>query len=150
MKRFSFRLERIRQLRERAERAQAAELGAAMREEQARLAALAAAQEHLERCHEQSAPADGEWFRAGDMLNRSIARDAAAGHTEAASESVKDASDKVADEKAIYGDRRRDLRSVEKLKERQFETWREAGGRAEQKEMDGVALNRHGQGDKKS
>jgi len=110
---------------------------------------LMRAQEHLDRCHEQSAPPTGEFFRAGDLLNRSLARDAAAGHTDAASSSLQEAGEKVAGEQQLYGERRRDLRSVEKLKERQFDAWREQGGRAEQKEMDGVAQNRHGQGDQK-
>ena len=149
MKRFTFRLERVRELRERAERAQAAELGAAMRTEQQRRDTLESAREALNTADEQAAGAAGRGaMAAGAMRNLDLARDAAARQVDAAAEHLREAQGRVGEEQAKYGEKRRDLRVVERLKEKRFETWREDASRDEQKTIDGVALRRHSTGEK--
>lgn len=144
MKRFAFRLERLRELRERAERARAAELGEAMREEQARQAALEHARLELERNVTQAAllPGSGT-VTAGLLQNLERARSAAEGRVDAAAESLRGANARVGDERELYGLARRDLKVVERLKERRYDAWREAGARADRVEADETAQQRH-------
>lgn len=148
MKRFTFRLERVRELRERAERAQAAVLGAALGDERRRLSGLDDARRALETAREQSAGAAGaRSMPAGALRNLGLARDAAERDVERAAEQAQAASERVHEEQARYGDSRRDLRVVERLKEKRLETWREEASRDEQRTIDGVALRRHQTGE---
>lgn len=143
MKRFAFRLERLRELRERAEREQASVLGAAMRDEQRDRDALSRAQADFERIGEQAGQAaQSATLPAGTLRNLDLARDAAGVRIDAAAEAVKQAQARVEEEQDRYGEKRRDLRVVEKLKEKRFETWKDDVSRAEQKDMDSVALRR--------
>ena len=144
MKRFNFRLERIRELRERAARERAAVLGAAMHVERQQQHVLDQARLEYERAGTQAAEAlEAAPVHAGVLRNIDLARAVAALRVDAASESLREASEQVDEEQARYGEARRDLRVVEKLKEKRFEAWRDEGAREEQKETDGVAQNRH-------
>ncbi len=144
MKRFAFRLERIRELRARAERERAADLGAAMREEHQSAELLAAARRELERTGEQAAAAASATPQPAGMLrNLNEARDAAEVRVEAASAELEAARERVAQEQERYGEARRELRVVEKLREKRLDAWREDGAREERKETDEVATNRH-------
>jgi flagellar FliJ protein len=144
VKRFLFRLERIRELRERAERERAAVLGAAMQAERAEQAALRRARLEFERAGEQAAgAAESATLHVGVLRNMELARAAAAQRVDAAAESLREASGKVDEEQDRYGEARRELRVVEKLKEKRFEAWRDENVREERKETDGVAQNRH-------
>ena len=144
MKQFSFRLERIRELRERAERERAAALGLAMRSEQESVDALQRAQRDFERAGESAAQTAGaQVLPAGTLGNFDLSRDAASGRIEAAGVDLDAARVRVVDEQDRYGVARRDLRVIDRLKEKRFEAWREAGAREDQKETDSVALNRH-------
>jgi flagellar export protein FliJ len=143
VKRFAFRLERLRELRERAERERAAGLGHAMREEQARQLALDHARRELERAGTQAAllPTAGP-VTAGLLQNLDRARDAAEGRVDEATDSLRGANERVGVERERYGLARRDLRVVEKLKEKRLDAWREAGAREERKETDEAAQHR--------
>jgi flagellar FliJ protein len=144
VKRFAFRLERIRELRERAERERAAALGIAMRAEQESAEGLARAHRDQQRARESAAEAAGaQVLPAGTLGNFDLARGAAAIRVEAAGEDLEGARARVDEEQVSYRESRRDLRVIEKLKDKRFEAWREAGAREEQKETDSVALNRH-------
>lgn len=143
MKRFAFRLERLRELRERAERERAALLGAAMREEHERQMALERARLELARAGEQAADmAASQPLAAGTLGNFDFTRDVAAGRVDAAADAVRTAGERVDEEREHYGVARRDLRIVEKLKEKRFEAWREQGAREERKEADDVGNHR--------
>ena len=143
MKRFTFRLERLRELRERAEREQAAVLGAAMRDEQRERDELRRAQSEFERIGEQAGEAAvRQTMPAGTLGNLGLARDAAGVRIDAAAEAVKQAQVRVEEEQGRYGERRRDRKVVEMLKEKRFDTWKEDVSRAEQKDIDDVALRR--------
>ena len=145
MKRFAFRLERLRELRVRAERDRAAALGAAMREEQEHRDALADAREALERTGDQAADAAGGGALAAGMLNNfGLARGAAEQRVDSVSRSLEAASARVDEERERWGEARRDLRVLEKLKEKRFDDWRVESSRAEQKETDEVARDHHG------
>jgi flagellar FliJ protein len=144
VKRFAFRLERIRELRERAERERAASLGLAMRAEQESVDDLARAHRDFERAGESAAEAAARGtLPAGTLGNFDLSRDAATVRIEAAQAELEAARVRVAEEQEQYAAARRDLRVIERLKEKRFEAWREAGAREEQKETDSVALNRH-------
>lgn len=142
MKRFAFRLERLLQLRERAERTQAAELGAAMREEEARRQTLEQAEAALERATEQGASAAQEPLTAGTLQSMEYAKQAMAVRVAAEAEALAAASEKREVEQLSWQDRRRDRRTVEKLKEKRLDTWREDMSRDEQKTIDDLAQNR--------
>lgn len=145
MKRFTFRLERLRELRERAEREQASVLGAAMREEQLERDALERARRDYDRIGEQTGrAAESAPLPAGLLGGLGLARDAAGARIDAAAEAVKSAQVKVGEELERYGERRRDLRVVEKLKEKRLEAWKDDASRTEQKDVDDVALRRRG------
>ena len=144
MKRFAFRLERIRELRERVERERAAALGLAMRAEQESLDDLARAQRDLERAGESAAVVAGaQVLPAGTLGNFDLSRDAASARIDTAGEELEAARVRVGTEQERYGVARRDLRVIDRLKEKRLEAWREAGAREDQKETDSVALNRH-------
>ena len=143
MKRFAFRLERLRELRERAEREQASVLGAAMRAEQERRDALERAQRDYETSTEQVVRVgSGQTLPAGSLRNLDLTRDAASVRIEAAEESLRAAAEQVEAEQTIYGEKRRDRKVVEMLKEKRLEAWKEDVSRAEQKDIDHVALQR--------
>lgn len=143
MKRFSFRLERLRELRERTERERATELGGAMREEQAQQEALDRARFELARATVQAASLAGcAPVAAGLLQNIDRARTFAEGRVDAATDSLQTASDRVGEERERYGLARRDLRVVENLKQKRFDSWREQGAREERNEADDVAQHR--------
>jgi flagellar FliJ protein len=144
MKRFAFRLERIRQLRERAERERAAALGLAVREERTRAESLANAEREFERTGESAAEASrAETLPAGTLGNFDLARDVASRRIEDATQALEGARQRVEEERARHGEARRDLRVLERLKEKRLDAWREHVAREEQKESDGMTLNRH-------
>ncbi len=144
MKRFAFRLERLRELRERAERERAAHLGAAMREEQAHADALAREREEMAKAGEQKANLAGERpVPAGLLQGLERARDAAQSRVDEATRRLDAAAERVDAEREVYGVARRELRIVEKLKEKRFEAWREGTAREEQKDNDEAGRHRH-------
>ena len=144
MKRFTFRLERIRQLRDRVERERAAELGRAIRDELERADVLAGAERDFTRAGESAAEVAGATtLVAGMLANFDLVRDEAARRIDDAERMFEAAQVKVGEERQRHGEARRDLRVVERLKERRYATWRELDTRDEQKESDGVAMNRH-------
>ena len=144
MKRFTFRLERIRELRERAERERAAELGLAMRSEMERAEDLQRARRDFERAGESAAAAaESGVLPAGLLGSFGLARGVASVRIDRAGEELDAARERVGEEQERYGVARRDLRVIEKLKEKRLDSWRETEAREDQKETDSVALNRH-------
>lgn len=143
MKRFAFRLERIRELRERAERAQASVMGAAMRAEEALRDSLVRAQRDFDTSTEQVVRAGGGPPQpAGALRNFELTRAAATARIDLATESLQVAQGEVVVEKERYGEKRRELRIVELLREKRLGAWKEDVSRAEQKDIDHVALQR--------
>ena len=142
MKRFAFRLERLLHLRERAERSQAAELGAAMRVEETQRQTLEQAEAALERATAHGASAFQEPLTAGTLQSMEYAKQAMAVRVAAEAEALAAASEKREVEQLSWQERRRDRRTVEKLKEKRLDTWREDMSRDEQKTIDDLAQNR--------
>ena len=144
MKRFTFRLERIRQLRERTERERAAALGLAMRTEQERQDTLRRAEQAFERAGESAAEtAEANVLPAGMLGAFDLARESASARVDVAGRELDAARQQVGEEQDRYGVARRDLRVIDRLKEKRFAAWREADAREDQKQTDSVALNRH-------
>jgi flagellar FliJ protein len=149
VKRFAFRLERLRELRERAEREQAAVLGAAMRTEHERQGALERARAAAERARTgASAVAMAAPQLAGLLQNLDFAHGMASERVDAAAAELSAATEQVDEQRTLYGEKRRDLRVIEKLKERRLDAWREDSAREEQKETDGVARGRTSKGER--
>jgi flagellar FliJ protein len=143
VKRFTFRLDRLRELRERAERERAAQLGLAMRKESERQDTLAAAMREADRAGEQAALAPSRVaLPAGLLSNLDLARGTASLRVDDAEAQLLGASEAVEQERVRYGEARRDLRVIEKLKEKRFDAWKDDAAREEQKETDGLAQNR--------
>lgn len=140
MKRFRFRLERLLALREQAERIEAAALGGAMRDEERERERLARATESELRAAEQAA-AIGEsgTQTAGERAHLDLMRDVAARAVDAAGEGVTAASSRTAAAREAFGAKRKDRRTVERLKDQREAAWHEELGREERKTMDDVA-----------
>ena len=143
MKRFAFRLERLRELRERAEREQAAVLGTAMRSEREHEEALERARRDVERARAGKAELARSAPQAAGLLhNLERVRDTALERADAAAADLRTASERVEEERTRYHERRRDVRVLERLKQKRLEAWRDESAREEQKETDGVARRR--------
>jgi flagellar FliJ protein len=135
---FRFRLERVLQLRERAEREQARALGEALREEARRERERREAEARLARAADQIAGAQSRELPAGSLANLSLARDAAESGVDAARSDVEEAAQRVAEERERFDERRRDRRTVEKLREHRKGEWQLERSRSEQKASDEV------------
>jgi flagellar FliJ protein len=146
MKRFIFRLDRLLSLRSRAEREQARALAGALREEEARRAALAEAAARLDRSCNQMAEAAGSVARAGTLCHLGLAMARAAESVRSAEETHQEAVDCVEAEQDRFGQARKDKRVIERLRERRSDSWRAEVERHEQREMDSVARQRHARG----
>jgi flagellar FliJ protein len=143
VKRFAFRLERLRELRERAERERAAILGSAMREERDREEVLERARLELERAVTQAAALPGSApIAAGLLQGLERARHLAEDRVDEAKAELVAASEQVEQEREQYGVARRELKVVERLKEKRHDAWREAGAREERKESDEALRHR--------
>lgn len=143
MNAFIFRLERLFQLRAKVERQRAQELARAVRAEQERKEALAAAAERLERSRDQAATTSAELSNAGTLRNLGITVEAAARRLEEAEEAHRAAMADLGAEEEKFGTARRERRVVERLREKRREAWEIDGARKEQKEIDGLAAQRH-------
>jgi flagellar export protein FliJ len=148
MNTFIFRLERLFQLRSKVERQRAQDLARAVRDEQERRAALAAAADRLDRSRERVAPA-GEISTAGAMRNLNLTLDAAARQVEAAEGAHRASIENVASEEQQFGTARMERRIVERLREKRRETWKVESSRREQRELDGLNGQRHAREDRK-
>lgn len=148
MSAFRFRLDRVLRLRERAEREQARALGEALREEAAREAEARAAAERLARAAEQIGAADGHELPAGALANLRLARGAAEEQVDAARERVDEAGRQVDEERERWHEKRRDVRTLEKLREHRHEEWKLDETRREQKQSDDQTSSRPRRGER--
>jgi len=140
MKKFRFRLDRLLALREQAERIEAAALGGAMRDEERERERLARATEDEMRAAEQAAATGASGTQtAGDRAHLDLIRDAAARAADFAGESVAAARSRTAAAREAFGAKRKDRRTVERLKDQRQAAWHEELGRDERKTMDDVA-----------
>ena len=143
---FRFRLERLLQLRSRTEQERAAELGAALRDEEVQQAALEAAVARLGRVGEQILENSERVTTAGVLRNQGLTLEAAARQIEEAECSHDEAVEAVEDRQERYGEARKDRRVIERLRERRLAAWETETQREEQKETDGIARRRHQEG----
>ncbi len=147
MTRFRFRLDRVLQLKQRAERDQARALGAALREEERRRAEQREAEALAARAAEQLAKVGEQPLPAGALANLGLARDVADLGADAARERVEEAGQRVSEERGLYDEKRRDRRSMERLREHRHDEWRLEQSRSEQKESDAVRNERRQEGE---
>jgi len=139
MTRFRFRLDRVLKLRESLERARAVELGQALDAEARRRAELAVAEQRLEHATENG---NAGTTAAGALHVRSEALRAAAEQVRDAAERAHAAARETENERARFHGARRDRETLERLKDRQRETWKVENARNEQKVEDESARHR--------
>lgn len=140
MKKFRFRLERLLWLREQAERQQAASLGSAMLEEQRERDTHEHASEVERRSAERAASVGQSGLStAGARAHLDLARDAAARAAAAAAEGLEAARERTEQVREVFGQKRRDRRAVERLKDKRQAAWHDELGREERRTMDDVA-----------
>jgi flagellar export protein FliJ len=138
---FFFRLEQLFQLRTKMEQQRAKALARAVREEQERRAAVEAANARLERCGDQLATPGVA--TAGALRNLGLTVEAAARQLEQANGAHRAAQDAVGEHELQFGEARRDRRVIERLRERRQAAFEVERSRAEQKEIDGHATQKH-------
>jgi len=144
MKKFRFRLERLLALREQAERIEAAALGGAMRDEAREREVLATAQASESSAAEQAAATGaGGTQKAGERAHLDLAREVAARAADAAAEEVALAEARTMAAREAFGAKRKERRTVERLREQRQSAWNEDLGRDERRTMDDVAQRPH-------
>jgi flagellar export protein FliJ len=149
VKNFRFPLERVLQLRHRSERERAQEMGRALRVEDLRRQELEDAHDRLEQAGEKAAGKPGEVATAGTLRNLGLALHAAVQAVDAAETHHDEAVETVREEQERFGEARKELRVVERLREQQHERWTQEVSRKEQAQVDEVASQRHGRDETK-
>lgn len=142
MKAFSFRLDRVLRLREQAEQRQAARLAAAARE-QAELDGLCRDQaSYVETVGDRVTPKPGAAASAGWLRALGLTAAAASRQLEEAEQSRETARRQADLERDRLANARVERKTLERLRERQHEAWRQAADRVEQAAIDEVAARR--------
>jgi flagellar export protein FliJ len=77
------------------------------------------------------------------LKNMGLAVSAAAHERDSAAASQVEAEHAVETERTRYREARRDRRVIERMREKRYEDWTREADRTEQREMDGVAIDRH-------
>ena len=90
----------------------------------------------------------GDVAPAGALTNLGLAVEAAARQVDSAEDSHREALDQMHEERERFGRARMERRVVERLKEKRQADWSQESARTEQKELDSVAHNRRGTGEK--
>jgi len=142
-RKFPFRLDRLLDLRHRTEKERAEALGRAAREEAERRDAKERAEVRLRDSREQAMPAAGAAQPAGALRNLGLAITAAAQHADATAAASDEARRALEGERHRYQEARRDRRVIERMREKRYEDWTREADRTEQREIDGLALDRH-------
>lgn len=138
MKPFRFALERLLRLRELYEREQAKTLGSALSVERDQRRSLARARLDLERVGEQVGGVPSTARPAGAVRNLGLTLQAAALAADAAAAAHDESVETVTREQERFGDKRKDRRVLERLRETRREGWSVESARAEQREADGL------------
>jgi flagellar protein FliJ len=123
VKQFSFRLQRLLQLREAAEKERARDLGEALREEEARRAALRESQERLAEAHNQLAATPKEMSQAGTLRNLELTLQALDGEARTLESSHEQSMEVVEEERLRFEQARVARRVIERLREHRREAW---------------------------
>lgn len=147
MKGFQFRLERLLRLRAQAEQSRARELMSAGQAEEQRRQDVDRANGQLDTLSEQMKTTTGKTAPAGMLISLGLTVAAATTAIAHAEQSHVDASDALAREQGKFLDARKERRIVERLRELRHSAWYTQAGRAEQKDMDEIALQRHAAGE---
>ena len=128
MRRFRFRLDRVRRLRAQEERVARRALGAA-------LAEVAAIDQELQQLRDSLQACRAEQGSAAEALAQAIGRSLA--ETELKTQSRRQAAALEVDRaQELYRAKRRDLRAIERLEEKERDEWRKECMADEQREAD--------------
>jgi len=142
VKRFAFRLERLRRLREVAEREKAKALGEAMKAEDEKKVALDASIAKRDRAREQVSEASNTAscpLAAGTLANLGLVADTFGATAEEAETAYRAAEENTETERKGFLEARKDRRILDRLKERRKNDWMYEVSRAEQATTDEAA-----------
>ena len=139
MKRFAFRMDRLLHVRSSAEQQQARRLGEALRAEESERRELETAEATRERAKEQSRHLMPNVRRAGVLVGLEHTVDVLESRADAAQAALNDAAAEVEVARERYRYARQERRTLERLREQQFERWAVESARQEQMEIDEVA-----------
>ena len=95
----------------------------------------------------QLARVGGQTLPAGALANLGRTREVADQGADAARDRVEEAEQRVSEERGLYDEKRRDRRSMERLREHRHDEWRLEQSRSEQKESDAVRNERRQEGE---
>jgi flagellar protein FliJ len=143
VKQFSFRLQRLLQLREAAEKERARDLGEALREEEARRAALRESQERLAEAQNQLASTPKEMSQAGTLRNLELTLQALDGEARTRESSHEQSMEVVEEERLRFEQARVARRVIERLREHRREAWGIEVNRMEQAMNDEAGQRGH-------
>ncbi|MEO8199709.1 MAG: flagellar export protein FliJ [Gemmatimonadota bacterium] len=146
MKGFQFRLERLLRLRAQAEQARARELMSAGQTEEERRLAVNRANGQLDTLSLQMQESTGKVASAGILINLGLTVHAATTAIAHAEKSHAEATTALEVEQGKFLEARKERRIVERLRELRHAAWHTETGRAEQRDMDEIALQRHSTG----
>lgn len=144
MNAFSFRLEKVLELRRRAEQEMAAKLARARNEAEAARQAMLALQDARSAGLDQLARAHGAGSSVGQLQNLQYVLDHIGHLIDEARTATRAAEENVNAAILDMNRARRERRILDRLRERDFESWQLEQQRAEQKILDEAALVRHG------
>ncbi len=147
MKRFSFRLERLRRLREATERERAKVLGEAMNAEAEQRAVLESWINQRNRAKTQVSRASNakrSTMEAGTLTNLGFVADTCGSRVGAAESECRLAEERTDAERQNFEEARKDRRVLDRLRERQWSKWMYEASREEQAAVDEVAARNSG------
>ncbi len=142
MSSFIFRLDRLLRLRSQEENARARELGDALQREEEARRTREEAEARLERCRDQAAAPAETVSTAGTLRNLNLAVYLAAQQARHANGDHEATVEDVEAKQEEFGEARKERRVIERLRENRKRTWVEETNREEQREIDGIALQR--------
>jgi flagellar FliJ protein len=143
---FQFRLQRVLELREQREQQLATQLVRAMSVEDAARAAL----DELRASRTTSAPTvgAGDHRSVGELANIALLLQQLDGQIDAAADAVTAARATVSAVRGALTTAQQDRRVLDRLRERDQQTFRTSAEQSERREMDDIALTRYVQNDK--
>ncbi len=139
---FKFSLERVRQLRERAEKEAAINLARARVSERAAHEATSDADARARAASEALSAAPGQATRIGDLQPLAMLREQLGVAAERAAEQHAQAQSHVDSGQQLLGAAMQARRMLDRLREKQLDSWKEQAGREDMAVMDEVARTR--------
>ncbi len=140
--RFKFSLQRLLVLREKAEKEAAIQLAQAQRAEESARDAKSALDDRRAEARDAVLPQPGTARTVAELRQAALLVEHLDGTLIGAREAISAAERSVQEQVGELGDRVRDRRVLDRLRERQHDDWKVADDRTEREVMDGIARTR--------